>query len=487
MQRKLQIFILITIFVLISAIIPKTALAKAPDGSMIGSVHVDGQDVEQIKESLEVEIALWQSQGDFVLTSDFENFTIPREVVTFDIDATVSQFEERTKRKLTSFFMKPKNVHIPLHVSIDENNDAIQNLKELSYIDTETMLLRMEEVASELSDMKLTIVYFDETDIPMENVVDVSLDIPNLSNAVLNYAIDHLDGVVIGADETFSFLHEVEFPEAILATEKETSFIGSALYEVFLQANFDIVERHAHERVPSYTEVGLDARIQVEEERDLVVHNRDDVSYKLTVERKGKKLHVALQSTAPKASFEYEKVKEEEIEQRIIYRYSKDLAHGEQQVIQSGKKGLTIETRRNEYSDDNSFIDYEVISKDVYLPIPTIILVSTEDESDEAEEPLDGEKIDDSLDELEDSLDEFDDFFDWDDPDSPGDPINIVPIDQLEELKEEQKKLRDMIDELAEVFELLDEQMDESLKEQQKKFDELFELYDSLLEQILKD
>src|SRR5690625_2399501 len=108
MQRKLQIFILITIFVLISAIIPKTALAKAPDGSMIGSVHVDGQDVEQIKESLEVEIALWQSQGDFVLTSDFENFTIPREVVTFDIDATVSQFEERTKRKLTSFFMKPK-------------------------------------------------------------------------------------------------------------------------------------------------------------------------------------------------------------------------------------------------------------------------------------------------------------------------------------------------------------------------------------------
>lgn len=488
MQNKIQLSLLIITILLLTAIIPKTAIAKAPAGSMIGNVHVAGQEAEQIEQSLEVEIALWQSKDDLILTSDFENLTIPREVIIFDIDATISEFQERTKRKLTSFFMKPKNVHIPLHVSIDENHDAIQNVKELSYIDTDTMLLRLKEVASELNDMELSIVYFDESNIPMENVVEVSLNIPSLSNAVINYAIDKLDGAVIGADETFSFLHAVEFPEAILATEKEMSFIGSALYELFLQANFDIVERHAHERVPGYTEAGLDARISEEEERDLVAHNRDDVSYKVSLERKGEALHVALQSTAPKASYEYEKVKEEEIEQRTIYRYSKDLEPGEQQVIQAGKKGLTVETRRNEYSENNVFIDYEVISKDVYLPIPAIILMSSEEESDEADETVDGEDLDESLDELEESLDDFDDFFEWDDPDSPdGDSINIVPIDQLEALKEEQKKLRNMIDELAEIFELLDEQMNESLKEQQEKFDELFKLYDSLLEQLLND
>ena len=108
----------------------------------------------------------------------------------------------------------------------------------------------------------------------------------SLSNAVLTYAIDELNGFIIEPDDTFSFLQTVTFPEALTTTTNEVSFLATALYSLFLQTNFDIVERNSGLTVPSYAEPGLDVVVNDKEEKDLVVVNPNSISYKIEISLK---------------------------------------------------------------------------------------------------------------------------------------------------------------------------------------------------------
>lgn len=85
-----------------------------PDGSMIANVPVMGKTDNEIRELLESDIAIWQAGADITLKSDFEQLTIPRSVLQFDIETTIKQLNDRTKRTFTSLFKRQKQV-VSLH------------------------------------------------------------------------------------------------------------------------------------------------------------------------------------------------------------------------------------------------------------------------------------------------------------------------------------------------------------------------------------
>ena len=83
----------------------------------------------EISQLLENEIALWKEGEDITLKSDFELIMLPHSAVQFDIHTTINQLKEKTKRTFSNFFLGQKNVYIPLFVQVNEENKAIQPLK----------------------------------------------------------------------------------------------------------------------------------------------------------------------------------------------------------------------------------------------------------------------------------------------------------------------------------------------------------------------
>lgn len=452
--RLLIINILIIAFFLTPI---QTVFAKMPDGSLIANIPVANMDDKEVKKQLETEIAIWQGSDPIELKSDFEKIMIPRSVFEFKINDTITQFNEQTKRTLKTLFMRQKNVQIPLQVTIKENNQDIQALKERDYINYEATIKRLEELASQLDESTIQIKYDDPEAVPLDTMVENNVEIPELSQAVLSYAVDEMNGAIIYPDDYFSLLESVVFPEHLTKSNEELSFLGTVLYTMFLQTNFDIVERHSHLRLPAYAEPGLDTSINTETKKDLIVVNPNELAYKLVMKIEDGDIYSKLESAQTNTTYEYTVKNMEEIDQQTIYRYSNRLRPGEEKTIEAGHKGLTVDVYRAEYENDK-LINSDYINKDVYLPEPTIVLTATKDVTEEqaqAESTVDPEELetesdesnDDSTTDIEiDDLDEelIDELIE----------TNISSIvEKIEQLKETQANLKEELNNTNDLFE----------------------------------
>src|SRR5699024_9456427 len=149
-----------------------------------------------------------------------------RTAFTFDIDATMEEFKEKTKRKLTSFFIKPKNVKIPLHVKIEPTNDIVQQIKSIDYIHTDETLAGAIRIASELETGDIPIVYTDEKAIPFKTISEVTIDVDELSDATFIESLKALDGHNIQANDSFSLSQQIEFDRRAKLVNKEASYVA---------------------------------------------------------------------------------------------------------------------------------------------------------------------------------------------------------------------------------------------------------------------
>src|SRR5699024_6058425 len=105
-------------------------------------------------------------------------------------------------------------------------------------------------------------------------------------------------------------------------------------------------------------------------------------------------LTFTLEGSKEANTYEVKVENEQEIKPRTIYRYSKKMNPGEQEVVQAGKSGLTLDVIRSIY-EDGTYVDDEVISRDLYLPTPTILLVSPDEpDIEEGDSTADDELLD---------------------------------------------------------------------------------------------
>ncbi|HLR42319.1 MAG TPA: hypothetical protein VK067_03635 [Pseudogracilibacillus sp.] len=197
MKKTLNILIYTLIMTtLLISFYPSTIFAKGkmPKGSEIASINVQDKTDAEMKTTLETEIALWKKDdATITLVSEYEQFDIPRDAFHFEVDETIQLLNEKTKRTLTSLFMRPKNVSVPFKLAINEADSAIQDLKEKTYINYDAMITQLETLASELGTDDLTIDYIDESAIPLETIAEVNIDLPTYSNAVMTYALDQME------------------------------------------------------------------------------------------------------------------------------------------------------------------------------------------------------------------------------------------------------------------------------------------------------
>lgn len=457
-NKKLIISIIGLIF--LSFVIPNETFAssKMPEGTKVANMDVEKLTEEEIRKRLEDEIIIWQMQDDLVLEGEFETFTVSREVFQFNIDETIKQLKNKTKRTFLNFFRKPKNVQIPIVVNIDESHPDIQAINEKTYIDREQVMSNLRDLAANLEGSSPNIPYIEGEEIPLKTIAKLKWEVPDLSLATVSYIVEELDGYVIPANELFSFLQSIEIPEKLLNSKEETSFLASALYTLFLQANFDIVERHPQLTLPSYGEIGVNAEVNKRENKDLVVMNKNDVAYRIQMELSKNNVMARLEGIESLNKFEISLENQEEIEPRTLYRYSKKLNPGESETIQKGEKGLKVDVYRSIY-EDGVFINEELISKDVYLPKPKIVLVSPDD-PEISEEDLEVE-LDDDFD--EDSKYITDEYGNMIDPSSSNGSISEILPDEIDE-EVEYEAIKELEDLQRQYEQFLDRMLEEYAK-----------------------
>lgn len=455
--RTVKPFIYLFVIILIS-IIPNTVAAsgKVPSGTKVGNILVENKTDAEIRTIITDEIASWLGQDDIVIEGEFETLTVDPTVVSFDIDATIDELFDKTKRKLSTFFKRPKNVYVPFQATIDEEHPDVLAIKEKPYIDYDAFVNELHNLAINLEHGILSIPYVEGAEIPLETVAELTLDLPSLSNATLDYMINELNGQQIEAKSLFSFFESIETPEKLLKSSEESSFLGTGLYGLFLQADFDIVSRTQQLTLPTYGDKGLNAEVNKKDNKDLVVMNNSDSTYRLKIDKKKDKVTFALEGNEPTYTYDISIENEKEIKPRTIYRYSKRINPGEHEVVQPGSEGLSLQIVRTTF-ENGDYVGESIVSRDVYLPTPLILLVSPDEIIEEdVEVDLDSE---DFLFEEEMTVDKQGNII-RPDGSSGGSILDLLPDDlegndiyeQIQDADQAQQRYAEFLDKLLEIY-----------------------------------
>lgn len=482
-MKKTHIIYIIIAILFISFTLPATtgAASKMPDGTTIAHVNVEKKTDDEIAQLLENEITIWKAQDDIVLSGEFENMTVSREAFQFDIDATINELKQKTKRSLMKFFMRPKNVNILMEVKVDESHSDIQALFNKSYIDHQAVIEQLTSLAANFQSGDVSLVYVEGEDVPLETIAELKWDVPDLSQATLQYIVDEIDGEIIPYNGLFSFLEAVESPERLMNSRDESSFVASALYTLFLQANVEIVERHPQLTLPSYGNKGVNAEVNKRDEKDLIILNNNFTSYSLSLSLSNNELVAKLEGAQTSDRYEIKVENEKEIKARTIYRYSKNVNLGESVLVQAGENGVAIDIYRSVY-ENGSFVDDVLISKDLYLPKPRIVLVSAELEEIEGEGGEDDINIgiegeDGSSGGLADRRDPLTDLL-------PDDLQGTDEFDRITDLDRRQQSYQEFLDRLLEEYQ---QSPDETVLQQIQAVSEQMTQTNKLLEDLIKD
>ena len=350
----------------------KTAYAdNAGSGSTIAGISVAGLDGEEMKAVLEEGIQAWITEPITVYGAEQE-VLIDATGFTFDVDASVEQFKETVDQPWYAFWASEQTVHLPLQVTVSEEVTA--TIADFSSWDTEATLNSITTQASYLKEREIEAVLAEFTQIDNERIALSIEEIPTEASGVQEI-VEVLNNTILYPGEPFSF---IERAGEISANYEGRNFVASLLYDVVLHTEFEIIERHAQEKVPTYLQAGINAAINLPYKEDLQFLNSSTSAVKLNATVEGSTLKVELYANEKNKEVLVQ-ISHEEIEPRIINRYSEDVAIGEAKLLQEGAKGERVIVTRVISESGNT--TEEQISRDYYAPTNRILLISARQQS----------------------------------------------------------------------------------------------------------
>lgn len=336
-------------------------------GSTIAGISVEALSEEEIRNTLQQEIAHWTSEQMIVVGGGAE-LALNTSQFQFDIDSTMNLYQTMTKKPWYAFWKDEPTVNLPLELA---PNEVINNeLAAVAIWDTENTYdrvmqhaanLNMNEVEAEV--VNVEIIENERIALGVEKIPEDSMGTIELTEALNNQ--------IILPNQPFSFLETVG-EQINLANRSAANFVASMVYNVALQSNSEILERTAQKQEPSYLKPGFEAEVNALTSQDLRFVNQTANMMKLSVTIEGENLVVGMYAPVKEDEITVRSVLDGEVAPRIITRYSKDLAIGEQQLIKEGEPGLRVSVYRMSAQTGEETL----ISKDYYAPENRIILKS---------------------------------------------------------------------------------------------------------------
>ncbi|WLR56183.1 G5 domain-containing protein [Mesobacillus subterraneus] len=183
--------------------------------------------------------------------------------------------------------------------------------------------------------------------------------------------LEALGVITISPVSQFSLNQFMKEQEQLQADPVLLNMVASSIYEVFLKANFKVIERHISTDVPGKERIGYDVKISKGSNMDLVVFNPNEQEYNLELSIENSSLAVKLIGVPFTGNFEVT-VETEEFKPKTIKRYNPLLNPDENKVEQEGKNGLLVTVTRKSLDSEGKLINTELISEDFYPPVHKI-------------------------------------------------------------------------------------------------------------------
>ena len=354
-------------------ILNRTVLAQGDDeGSTIGGVPVEGLNKDDMIAKVAASIEEW-SQQEVVIQGGGMTLSIPTESFAFDVQASVEQYTNSTAKSWYAFLKKVPTVHIPLVVAMDAQ--VKDKVAETSVFETDETYNLLVEQVSQLVTSPIDGVVIDQSLIESErlafSIIELTGETVGLSNLV-----NDLNDRLIGNDETFSLLSATtEIDDAI--SEEALNIVASMLYSIVLQTDYEIIERHSQTSIPSYSTAGIEAKVSRALKEDLQFVNVSTNPAKLKVTIEDSKLLIELYSLPNETKAMYRVVEDAVIQPRTIYRYSSELAIGEEKLVRQGASGVRVSVYRVISDKIGPYEEESLIARDFYPPVHQIIMKSS--------------------------------------------------------------------------------------------------------------
>src|SRR5699024_3690346 len=97
---------------------------------------------------------------------------------------------------------------------------------------------------------------------------------------------------------------------------------------------------------PSYSEMGKEARVHPNSNKDLKVYNSSNKAYEIRARITDPELHLSLHAIPSADEYEFATEDPVYIKPRTIYRYSAALAPGQETIVQNGHSGVRLQIIR---------------------------------------------------------------------------------------------------------------------------------------------
>lgn len=374
MKRLIQFGFLVVMIVLLLAVflpVDDTVFAKdSSKGSTIGGVDVTNVKHSALASTLQTAITDWLSTV-VVVSDDKNTITLGASDLTFDIESAISQYETMTKKPWYAFWQKDKIVQIPLPVTVSEA--AIAQIKAMATWDADQTLDTLITQASYLHKHEIEATTND-LDRQLEERIGFQIaDIP--AGAVgLQDAMATLNDAILVPNQPVSLLTLLgEQAEAV--NQIGLNFLASMLYSTVLQTEYEILERHPQAEIPAYLQPGVEAAIDTILMKDLRFINVSEQPGKLNVTIEGNLLKIEIFSATKEKDIRIRVETDSTVNPRTIYRYSDELAIGQEMVLQEGKTGIRVKVYRLIVEEGAS--TEQLVSQDYYAPINQIVVRST--------------------------------------------------------------------------------------------------------------
>lgn len=336
---------------------------KFTDHTYVGPFNISNSKTKQAKSKLATDFSELQSKVEVNLIFQDIQFTLPPEIIKFDIDMTLANANSGDENPIIATVSREGlgtvlNQELPRMQFPEDAIDAIADGIE-------------KELQSGIMPRNVYITdYLGTNVITNEIVASSEFTIDGLSPA-LSKAIHALDNTVILPFESFSMMELLMSPEIGPLSDAEMTFLSSIMYRAILQTNFQINERNISTVLTSTIQPGFEAAMNQTLGLDFKFTNMNKTEFTIRAAWSSGAISLVIEGKPFYYNYEPTITNIETYEPRVIRQYSAFVHDGQIVVSQEGEQGIEAVVKRT-LSVDGQVVETEDVSEDFYAPINRI-------------------------------------------------------------------------------------------------------------------
>ncbi|MDZ5470803.1 VanW family protein (plasmid) [Bacillus sp. 31A1R] len=329
------------------------------ENTKIGPLSVEGKTIGEVDLLLADEINKWLSETTIVIQYREKSVAYDITNFEFDIVTTIAQTNQKEQNNLIVYVDSFEHFLQSLSPSLDLSIIDIDRL-------TEELLLSAEVLQPGAYKFKLEEFLVKDKFNEQSIITEANLKLKAVPREIRELGEVTIE---IPPNSQFSLLSYLKENKTSKLSTYSLSLLGTAIYQVILPTNFSIIERHTSLELPKYANLGFEANVNADKNKDLLFANPNDYGYSIDLLIDNTRLIVQLKG--PQFLNKYTILTEgkEKYKPKTIKQYTPQLTGDKFKIVNKGKDGQLIKVYR-EYSDEKGeILKREFISEDFYPPI----------------------------------------------------------------------------------------------------------------------